>query len=383
MTVDTTASIENEDNESSKATLLRLSNSKFLVIPDKESSLDLAELLKGSGAVIKKLGPIVYSALELAGLKAVSGTVLFEMSPESLEFYNDSAFTTANIGEYFRGVARTTSGQTAHQFQLREVESLTSLNPASVVLAGQMMAIQASLDRLESSVEELHSKTDWILDFLKGSQKAAVDSALRIINEVSASAQATGRVDDEDWDRVAQLEEVLEKTRNEVRRELESLLETEFSGNAKAVGDNLEKLKIQRIVELMSLHGLLVHGIFRWRELYILRKHNKQHLTEHDFESSIEYINELAAERGKYSSMVEDAMGNLKSLELRPWKDALWNEGIVIGRFKDKRRIKKAQSMALELEAAPLFQHEEMAVSLELLDFELNGEQKSDLEGKR
>lgn len=370
-------SLGRELEEAADALVLRIESNRFLVVSGKDDSIDYGDILRDAGAVVNKLGPLAYSALELAGLKADSGSLLFEMSPESLALYENSAFSKAEVGKYFRAILRDGKGKTAHQIQLREVESMAVLNPAAIVAAGQMMAIQASLGRIEYSLGALHSKNDRLLDFWEDSQKAAVGSAVSIISEVFEKAEVNGTVDDEDWGRVKDLEKTLERERIVIQNELSRLLGLQFDGMPKQVDRNLEVLNPQRINALMSLYGLLVLGICRWRQLYVLRKRNTDHLTDHDIEVSVVRIETLESDHRKFSLLIEAMISDLRSLKPRPWHGAILSEGVWWGNRQDRRRMKSASEIAFVLEKVPRLQSGELSDSFPQLEADTNGNQKS------
>lgn len=354
MSRDSTALLQTEDPGDQDVTIIRLDKRRFLAVPEGGKAFDLSSFVKGATGVIGRLGPIAHAAIEIAGLNAGNGGVLFEMSPESLAFYQNENISKLDVNGYIRGVFRNSKGQTAHQVQFREVGSLANFNPASLIIAGQVAALQASMNRIEDSLGDLHSKTDHLVHLAEDTREGGVISAYNVVSDVFEKAQTYGTIDAEDWDRISQLDTKLDDLRVQLQNELNRSLQWELSGSTRVIEEILKEVQPNRIVELLSLHGALTLAVSRWQELYALKKRTSNRLTEHDIDSAVRKVQAIETSHHKFLSTTEHLIQELKSIEPTSWMDALKSEGIVVGKIRDNRRIREFRKISAVLQKAPL-----------------------------
>lgn len=329
--------MHNEDSEL-EVFLVPVGDDVVLAVPAGDMEVLAPEARHGLASLFSKTGPLIAAALDGSGDLNVRGAALFEMSTDSYKKYKDARLD--EVGAYFRGVLRTSKGQASHQVQLREVQPTQMPVGFNAIMAAQMAAIQAQLDRIEDTLADLAISVSEIMRFLEVQQRAEIEAALRVIRQVHDRARATRAISDTDWTRIVGVEQVLEKQLIAVRSELQSRLKNpKFGGTPEADRQQIDKINPDRVAELVDAHRLLTGGLRGWSELLALRKHQEGELTDEEVSALIERLQELRAQHDD----VRDAVGMVASPahEAKPRGriQRLLKDGIVLGAKNDAENL--------------------------------------------
>lgn len=258
-----------------------------------------------------KVGLLATAVMDLLGEVGAQGAELFEMSPNSYRQYKGGQLD--EVGSYFRAVLRNQKGQTSHQVELRAVQRAQGPPGANLIMAAQMMAIQAQLDRIEDTLATLSESVSDIMQFLEIQQRAEIEAAIGVLKQVHARARATRDISGTDWGRVVGLEQVLMKQLKGVKYELQNLLESpEFGNTPKDDHQRMERIKPDRVIELTRYYWLLSDGVRGWNELQALRKYQEGELTDMDVSDIISKMKELRAERESILTAIDRVVSAAK-----------------------------------------------------------------------
>lgn len=297
-----------------------------------------------------KVGLLATAIMDLLGEVGTQGAELFEMSPNSYRQYKGGQLD--EVGSYFRAVLRNQKGQTSHQVELRAVQRAQGPAGANLIMAAQMMAIQAQLDRIEDTLATLSESVTGIMQFLEIQQRAEIEAAIDVLKQVHTRARAARDISGTDWGRVVGLEQVLMKQLKGVKYELHNLLENPQFGNTPKVDcQQMERIKPDRVIKLTRYYWLLSGGVRRWNELQALRKYQEGELTDMDVSDIISKMKELRAERESILTAIDDVVSSAKKSKPQSDWDMLWRmEGRHQAKKKDPSRLRfiAEKSEALE-----------------------------------
>lgn len=318
--------------------LVPVGDDVVLAVPAGDLEGLASEARPGLASLFSKASPLIAAALDRPGGLNTRGAALFEMSTDSYQKYKGARLD--EVGAYFRGVLRTSKGQASHQVQLREVQQAQMPVGFNTIVAAQMAAIQAQLDRIEDTLADLAISVSEIMRFLEVQQRAEIEAALRVIRKVHDRARAKGAISDTDWARIVGLEQVLEKQLIAVRSELQSRLRNpKFGRTPEADRQQIDKINPDRVAELVHGHRLLTGGLRGWNELLALRKHQKGEFTAEEVSDIMTRLKELRAQQED----VRDAVGLVASpaQEAKPRGNIqrLLKDGIVMGAKNDAENL--------------------------------------------
>lgn len=318
--------------------LVPVGDDVVLAVPAGDLESLASEARPKLASLFSKASPLIAAALERPGDLNARGAALFEMSTDSYQKYKDARLD--EVGAYFRGVLRTSKGQASHQVQLREVQQTQMPVGFNTIVAAQMAAIQAQLDRIENTLADLATSVSEVMRFLEVQQRAEIEAALRAIRKVHDRARSQRSISDTDWARIVGLEQVLEKQLIAVRIELQSRLQNpKFGGTPEDDRQQIDEINPDRVAELVHGHQLLAGGLRGWNELLALRKHQEGELTAEEVSDITTRLKELRAQQED----VRDAIGMVASpaQEARPRGNIqrLLKDGIVMGAKNDAENL--------------------------------------------
>lgn len=313
----------------------------------------------GSGdwhPVAAAVAQTVRAALGL-GDGAPVGERRFAMSPESLRHLD--ADKTQRVGEYFRGVLTNSdgSGHYSHQVQLKEVHgSPVALDPAAALVAVQIAAMQAQLDRITDLLEEATAKVDAIKDHLDIQQAAAANGALGTVRRVLEDVRGRGgTVGENDWSRLAHLEYAMASALDAVQQELDRVADAlVFTGSADQDVKTIRGISPHRVHTLLQMHVALEAGMRRWVYLMAVRKHE---VGEDDPAALARHYADLdaaAEHRKEVASRIFKAIATAPEAEGRPWYQLLFTDGLKRGWDKDEDRVEAVEAFKNEVKADQL-----------------------------
>ncbi len=335
-----------EDDDSEEFYLVPLDDRTAVAIPvepDKSSLPPLGDMLAVVGA-----------AADLFKRSGAKGR-LYELSPESAKILAKSK--TSPVGSYFRGVTRTTEGKTNHQLQLREapgVPATTAPTGLDVLMAAQMMAIQAQLGRIESALNEVALSVERVVSFLETEQVAEIKAVLVIVQDVFEAQQRSGVLGNVDWQRLTGTELIIQKQLEQVRIELKSRLEEAkaFVKDPHPTAEALKRLDPDRVMELVEAHRLLVGGLKRSYQLVLQRKFDLGELSDHEIDLLGRRVAELADRHVSLLESIDSIATEAQNVRCRSNWDRLWSDGLVMGANKDDNSIKAVKEGSETLRAA-------------------------------
>ena len=329
--------MHNEDSEL-EVFLVPVGDDVVLAVPAGDMEVVVSEARHGLASLFSKAGPLIVAALDGSGDLNVRGAALFEMSTDSYQKYKDARLD--EVGAYFRGVLRTSKGQASHQVQLREVQPTQMPVGFNAIMAAQMAAIQAQLDRIEDTLADLAISVSEIMRFLEVQQRAEIEAALRVIRQVHDRARTTRAISDTDWTRIVGLEQVLEKQLIAVRSELQSRLKNpKFGGTPEVDRQQIDKINPDRVAELVDGHQLLTGGLRGWSELLALRKHQEGELSDEEVSAIVTRLEELRAQQDDVRDAVDMVASAAHEAKPRGKIQRLLKDGIVIGAKSDAENL--------------------------------------------
>lgn len=279
----------------------------------------------------------------------------FTLSPESLARLDTDR--TQNVDGYFRGVLMDGEGKYSHQILLKEAhDAPVGIDPVGVMVAVQLAAMQAQLDRMEALFERGVAKIEAIRDHLEVQQAAEANAALAAIGRVYADVTARGgTVGEVDWSRLAHLEHTLGRALDAVDQELEHVAaRLRFTGKAATDIKTVNRFDPDRVVLLVRMHLALEEGTRRWVYLMGLRKHEQG---EHDPVAIERHYADLEAAAHHRQDLVGQILSTVESArraEGRPWPELLLKQGLLGGWKVDADRVAEVEAFKAAVKSSDL-----------------------------
>lgn len=335
--------------DETEVVLTRLESGHILAAPISESGDFSPNSNSGFSSLIGSAGPLITAVLEGLGCVDSKNTMLFEMSPESLQQFREARLD--EVGPYFRGVLRNIKGQASHQVQLREVRRMQVPSGFSILLAAQMAAIQVRLDQIERNLDDLAEDVTEIKNFLERQQSSEISAAFQTVAEIYQGAQQNGEISGANWLRTVECEQPLRAQRDAVWSELENRLTLrDLSGPPKEVQRKMEKLDPERVTELIDEHRLLSVGLSRWTELWLLRLYKTNELSVHDLKIAEERLEILETQQLSIPVLLNALISQLKEIGPRKWSQKLVTDGLFLGEKRDSKALQEIETGRLVLE---------------------------------
>ncbi len=159
---------------------------------------------------------------------------------------------------------------------------LTFINPQSIAgLASTMpsiaggAAMQLQLARIEKALDGLKQDLGYLIRTEHLKIEASIETNLEILQDAFAVSRRRGTVEDDQWDRVANLESSVRSLHKETRRHLRSLddaLEDEGQRLTTRVAKLNRALDDERTLYWLRAHVHAELALARWESLYLLRQ---------------------------------------------------------------------------------------------------------------
>jgi hypothetical protein len=213
-------------------------------------------------------------------------------------------------------------------------------DPAALVAAAQLAAIQEQLKRIEDALEQINLTTNEILDLMRRERAASAVSAVSVVNEVHETVNRTGRISDADWGRVVGVEETMRARLLEVVEEM-----CDFEDRFKLTGDIdddrriLQELSAERWGQLVGQAYLLETGLLRWAAIYSLKLNQDQNADPTAVERTRELPMELGRRRDRAVSRVLKRASRGPHAQRRSLKMMMRDRGIPAGLLGDRRDV--------------------------------------------
>ena len=173
------------------------------------------------------------------------------------------------------GVVRNpTTGKIAGQLTFIDPQSLAGVVGSLPGLAGGV-AMQLMLLQIEKSLERLSVDLGYLIRSEHLKVEAGIETNLEILHDVHAATRRHGAVEDDQWDRVANVEASVRSLHKETKKHLRSLEEA-LGGEGQRLAVRVARLNRalgdERTVFWLRAHVHAELALARWDAIYLLRQ---------------------------------------------------------------------------------------------------------------
>lgn len=255
---------------------------------------------------------------------------------------------------YSYGVMWGEDGKIASHLKLKEMTNFSAssatlpFNPLAAAQIVLLVSLKSDIARLEVALDGITADVKNIVRFLEVEQESNVLAALETINGIHTSMRRSGRVAQEDWDRVASLEQILKAVERQVLSEMSEIADAMTFDTIPQAKKAMKSVTAERLEQLKFLlfYNLLAQE--QWIELMITRKRETGSLQDFDIEqagSGVIKTRERALNllrKVEHSSHPDAALKGTRPFKMLYTKGLLvgWQyERIVIRNARDLRRV--------------------------------------------
>ncbi|MHA7126262.1 hypothetical protein ACRTEC_07755 [Janibacter indicus] len=153
------------------------------------------------------------------------GATLFEMHPGDKAIF-DKSRTFGGSDGFMHAFAHDTEGHFAVNARFRKVKSTTApppLHPAAVAMLAAQAQAQATLDRIEVTLEQVNRSVQYLVRAECISQEARTLTSAKMVDAAWRELQEEGRLTQTTWETIAPLEHVIRSEYTTVLGQLRDL----------------------------------------------------------------------------------------------------------------------------------------------------------------
>lgn len=316
----------------------------------------LGELAKAIPVDAKTALAIAKALGKQAAPKTGYGQRVFALRPEDEKWFDAALKMDAGDG-FVRGVLRSQDGRIVRQVGLKEVSgsapNVAAANPALLMVAAQLAVIQDQLARIEGQLELVTIDVSHIIELIERDQSAEAASAVRIVNEVYANTERTGRVSDADWARAANAEDILLKRHSATVDEMRKIARTfQLTGDLSEDDDTAKRIDPDRWRTLLDQEVVIRIAAVQWVAVYA-RKKEQEGIYDLEAIEAVEHrVTALADRADKSVRKVRKTLDSAPEPEGRQWWQKLFVDGLVVGGQRDEAALARVASTRKQMKKA-------------------------------
>lgn len=233
---------------------------------------------------------------------------------------NESMRTTV-----LTGVVRSSeTGKIAGHLTFINPQSLASMASTLPSIAGGA-AMQLQLARIEKALDGLKQDLGYLIRNEHLKIETGTETNLEILQDVYATSRRRGLVEDDQWDRIANIEASVRSLHKESKKHLRSLeeaLDSESQGLTSRVARLNRALDDERTLFWLRAHVHAELALARWDAIYLLRQ--ADHHPE-ELEQLVELIGSQVSERNRVLAELSRRIAHYLGVggSLSTWADRL------------------------------------------------------------
>lgn len=252
---------------------------------------------------------------------------------------------------YSYGVMRGEDGKIASHLKLKEMTNFSAssatlpFNPLAAAQIVLLVSLKSDIARLEVALAGITADVKNIVRFLEVEQESNVLAALETISGIHTSMRRTGRVAQEDWDRVASLEQILKAVERQVLSEMSEIADAMTFDTLPQAQKAMKSVTAERLEQLKFLlfYNLLAQE--QWIELMITRKRETGSLQDFDIEQAGSGVIKTRERALKLLRKVEHSSHPDAALKgTHPFK-MLYTKGLLVGWQYERVIIRNARDL--------------------------------------
>lgn len=271
----------------------------------------------------------------------------FTMHPEDIAYWDN--MKRYGTGGYSFGTLWGKEGKIAKNVRWQEATpgqftpqagnpSAPLADATAIVNAVALAQVAATLEGLTERIEELQLDLASVMRLLHLEQEAEALAAVETVADVHEQYRDSGSVGSVNWDRIAEVEQPLQRLHRQIIGELRCVGRlARLTSITEARG--FLRVDVGRVADLLDLEEYVIHALAQWTELYVAAQCERDESQSHAAHPSSERLQSRMDEAREAIEALSTANGQLPN---RGAWERLRTHGFIGGALKDRKTRRKA-----------------------------------------